>query len=220
MTTKKLYEYGHIHKSELYRAEKIANGVLSHLDGLQIFHDKALAKLTQINRNRGLTAVGKQDAFKTVKVELAKELSDLGKPLSGYAAQIEKIESSALPTRHPKDDAAHESRQREIRDLLRAMDAAAAEAEFMAAAESGNHEMVAAVLYSPVKFNFVTKDLATKVMRQQWAREFPDDADELHDLQHARQELDSAIKSVAADLRTVAGIDVLHVDGPSARVAA
>ena len=197
---KKLYEFGHLFKSELYRSEEVADGMQSHLDGLQQFHDRALARLTQINRNRNLTAIGKQDAYKKLREELTKELGDIGKPLSGYAAQIEKLESNALPTRHPKDDAAYEFRQREIRDLLRGMDRTAAEAEFMSAAESGNAEVLAAVLYSPVKFSFVTEDLATEVLRQQWSREFPEDADKLADLKHARSELDSAIKSAEVDL--------------------
>lgn len=49
------------------------------------------------------------------------------------------------PTRHPKDDAAHELRAREIRDVLRTLDPAELEARVRAAAESGDDELLQAL---------------------------------------------------------------------------
>ncbi len=205
---KRLYEFGHLFKVDLYRSEDLAEGVAQRLDQLQSFYDKAMARVLQIRRNASLTARGKSEQFAKLKGELATELAEWSKVADGYDEQAKRIEAEAHPTRHPKDDAAHELRQREIRDALRAMDPAAAEAEFLAAAESGKSELVSAVLYSPVKFNFVTEDLAQKVLRQQWERESPADADKLADLQRAQQEIQSALRSVGSDLARQ-GVDVL-----------
>lgn len=197
---KKLYEFSHLFKPDAYRSETLAEGVQSNLDELQKFYDKAMARIAVIRRNAGLTLKGKADAFAKLKDELTKELQEWAGRKKGYAAEIKQIEAAAQPTRHQRDDAAHESRAREIRDHLRSLDPAAAEAEFLAAAEAGNSELLQAVLYSPIKFHFATADLVAKVSRQQWERERPDDAARLADLRRAQSEVQSALGSVKADM--------------------
>jgi hypothetical protein len=213
-----MFEFGHLFKPEAYKSEGMATGVMEKLDELLKLYDRSMAKITLIHRNTGLTAVGKVTAFKELKAELAKELAGWSKSISGYSEQIKRIEAEAHPTRHPKDDVAHENRAREIRDHLRGLDPTDAEAEFMSAAEAGNSELVQAILYAPVRFKFATADLVAKVSRQQWEREFPADASKLRDLQAAHGETTSALNSVRADLRK-AGLEVRAEDLGTAEAA-
>ena len=213
-----MFEYGHLFKSDAYKDEALADGVEKNLVELQEFYDRSMAKIGQIHRNTGLTLKGKVDAFAELKMEIAKELGDWSKGTAGYSEQIARIERDAIPTRHPKDDFAHEMRAQEIRRYLRQLDPAAAEAEFMSAAESGDDEFLQAIVYSPIKFKFATSDLVAKVSRQRWEREFPTEAAKLADLQAAHGETISALGSVRSDLAK-AGLELRVEDLTQAAAA-
>ncbi len=137
MPDQKMYEFAHLFKPSAYKSEELANGVKQNLDELQTFYDKAMAKITQIRRNTGLTLIGKQDAFAKLKADLTKELQEWNENRKGYAVQIERIEAEAKPTRHRQDDPVYEQRQREIRDILRTLDVTEIEARVREAAETG-----------------------------------------------------------------------------------
>jgi hypothetical protein len=196
-----MFEFGHLFKPEAYKSEGVANGVMEKLDDLLKLYDRSMAKITLIHRNTGLTAVGKQGAFRELKAELAKELTGWAKFLNGYDEQIKRIEAAAVPTRHPRDDAAWEIRAAEIRTYLRTLDPVEVEGKVLAAAEIGDDELLQAVTYSPIPFKLSTEGLIEKVSRQRWEGEYPDEAAKLADLQTARAEALSALGSVRAELR-------------------
>lgn len=200
--TKRMYSFAHIWKASLYRDEELADGVKQQLDKLQQFHDRALARITLVNKNPGLTGRGKRDEFARLKDDLTKELQAWFTFEKGYAEQIERIEANMNPTRHPKDDAVWELRQREIRDYLRTLDPTEVEALVRKAAENGDDELLQAVTYSPIPFQLATAGLIDEISHQRWEREFPDDAAKLADLRHAAGEALSALRSVQRDLHT------------------
>jgi hypothetical protein len=201
MPERKMYEFAHIHNPSLYKSETMADGVQAHLDDLQKLSDKFAARIAQIRTDRNLTVAGQQDALAKLRADIEKELSDWGAFQKHYVSQIERLESEAQPKRHPKDDAAYELRQREIRDVLRTLDPVDLEARILEAAENGEDELLHAFIHSPVRFRLATADLIAKIQRQQWERQFPNDAASLHDLKQAQQEVQSALGSVRAGLR-------------------
>lgn len=74
------------------------------------------------------------------------------------------------------------------------------EARVLAAAETGDDELLQALTLSPIPFRLATAGLLEKISTQRWEREFPADANKLHDLQRAQGEVLSAPGSVRAEL--------------------
>ena len=99
------------------------------------------------------------------------------------------------------DDTVAEMRQREIRDILRSLDPIDVEAQYLAAAQTGDELFLSAIEESPIPFSFATKGLVDRVRFSRLEKAYPEQATKLADLRTAQSNVSSALKSVTHDLK-------------------
>lgn len=215
---KKLYQFGFMHQPRLFASEDIARGVEKKLDSLEVIHRSALKNITLIRESKNLTAKGKQTALKELEEEIVFVTKEWQKENRHYADYAKQLENEMTPIKKRPDDFVGEMRKREIRDYLRTLDPVDLEGRYMAAAESGDELFLSAVDESPIPFTFTTEALVEKTRFSRLERQYPEQALTLKDVRTARQQVDSALGSVAADLRKH-GLEIAG-DAPVVGVAA
>ncbi len=198
---KKLYEFAHLHQPRLFASEDIARGVEKKLDALDGIHRTALTSVTSIRESKDLTAKGKQTALKELEAEIVKKTKEWQQGNGHYADYAKQLEKKMQPKRHRQDDQVYESRQREIRDHFHLLDPIMQEAAYRQAAEKGNDQFLEAIEHSPWPIEFSTQAQIDKIRDAQLSRQYPEQAQTLKDVRMAQTQVDSALKSVGADLR-------------------
>ena len=213
MSTKKLYAaFTHLHQPKLYGNEGIADNVQEWLDDLEGMVLSALARAKVIKSNGEFTVKGKQKAIAAIEAELEREVKEWRKPINDMLAnQIQQLEGTMQPKRNRQDDFVAEMRQREIRDYLHGLDPVDLEEKYMSAARAGDELFLSAVEESPIPFTFATKGLIDRVRLSRLERAYPEEASKVTDLQQARVDVRSAVKSVVSELQRE-GIKILSED--------
>lgn len=197
---KKNYAFGHIHQPSLFNSQDLATGVQERLDKLDAIFSSAMTGIRSIKTDGMLTTKGMQSALSDLQTEVRKELKHWESRLGDFAEQIRQLKEKMQPTRHHRDDIAWQLELREIRDHVRQLDPLDQEAFVRQAAEEGRHQILEAVEHSPIPFRFATKGLIDKIVAQQLAGLYPDEAAKLADLRTAQETAGSALKSVHAEL--------------------
>ena len=195
-----LYQFGHLFKRDAYGDEGIANGVQKSLDEIDIARTLAIEEIKKIQGSREFTSQGKVAAFRSLAEKIDERLTNLQKVIGGYGDQIGRLEETIKPQRHPVDDLAWQLECREIRDHINALDPVAREAFVLSAIESGNQQVMEAVLFAPSPLTCATQDMMDRMNEQRAAHQFPEETAQLKDLRRASRETSSALGSVHAAL--------------------
>ena len=195
----KMYDFGHAHAPHTYTDPDLSEDVERRTDELDKAHAEAVGAAKKIGKNSGLTVTGKQQALTVLEVKTKWNFKDWAAH-QDFSKKIEHVQAKMQLPRSRPDDPVGESRRREIRDWLKTLDPTDAEAEYIAASQTGNEQLIFAVEESPVPFQWLKPELIAKTREKRQARMFPNEVIELQDLELAQGNLKSALKSVEADL--------------------
>ena len=196
----KMYDFGHAHAPHTYTDPDLGEDVEKRTDELDKAHAEAVEAAKTIDASRSLTAPGKAEELVLLEKKTKWALKDWAAQ-QDFSKKIEHVKGQMQLPRARPDDPVAESRRREIRDWLNSGDPTFARAEYEAAADTGNEQLILAVENSPVPFSWATPELITKTRQKRQARMFPNEAIELQDLELAQANLKSALQSVEVDLK-------------------
>jgi len=210
MTTKKMYEFAHIHQPTLFADQDLADGLGKIIDRLESIFLSARSEARSISESNDLTKQGRVNGLKDLSAKVDRETKDWYAGIH-YAEMIRQVENEMKPIQKRPDDSVAEMRRREIRDHLRTLDPVMQEAAYREAAISGNDLLLDAIETSPIPLKFATQALIDKIRFQRLETQYPKQAARLHDLQLASQQVDSALNAVRASLRK-SGVEIRGVD--------
>ena len=196
----KMYNFGHAHSPHSYTDPDLGDDVERRTDELAKVHGTAVSAAKTIEASRSLTTPGKGEELVLLETKTRWTLKDWDAH-QDFSKKIEHVQAKMQLPRSRPDDPVWESRRREIRDWLKTLDPTDAEAEYIAASQTGNEQLIFAVEESPVPFQWLKPELIAKTREKRQARMFPNEAIELQDFELAQGNLKSALKSVEVDLR-------------------
>ena len=206
----KHYPFGHIHQPRLFSDTILSAGLEKNLDELSGMFLSAQNRSKQISESNEHTKVGKVKALQTLGEELKVELKKWRSQFH-FDEMISQLTAEMTPTRSNAENSVAELRMREIRDHLRTLDPIEQESMYREAAEKGNDFFLEAIERSPIPLKFSTQQLIDKIRITGIEKQYPEQAQRLHDLRTAQDQLDSALSSVRVELAKSA-IDVASRD--------
>ena len=200
MSSKKFYDFGHLHQSAAYANEDLAGVILKRTDALNEIWLADSSKLKAIKSSGKYSIKGQQSERAELVIEVKKQIKEWLAAQDNLDDQIRQLENEMSPKRNRVDDVVGEMRQREIRDVLRTLDPIDVEEKYMSASRAGDELFLSAVEESPVPFSFAAKGLVEKVRFSRLQRAYPEQATKLADLKIGKANILSALKAFEVDL--------------------
>lgn len=193
-------EFGHLHRSSLYTDSGVSDAVLKQIQNLDDVHKYGLKEVVQIDQSRHLTKDGKFDAYRKTGKEVDALLRPIENVSLAYGKRIHEAREQMAPKPHDRNDLAWQMEKQEVRAHLRALDPALRDQFILAGIERGDGLVMEAVKYSPVANEFGAQELIDKITARQIAVQFPEQAEQLRDMERAQAEVRSALASVRVNL--------------------
>ena len=171
----------------MYASTDLADGVRKDLDKLDEIFGSAKEKIGKIQRTPNLTAKGKQAAFRSLSVEVDRDLTEWRIVEKHLADQIRQLEEAVAPRKHSRDDFVWALELREIRDHIKSLDPAEQESFVLNAASSGDQRVMEAIQFAPIPLKFTTQQAIDKISAARSAIQHSEEAVKLADRKLALQ---------------------------------